>query len=310
MNGAEINERYQLEAELGRGGMGVVYRGRDLLLKRTVAVKVVGPGALGTEGRARLLQEAQAVASLNRPNIVAVYDAGEAELPEFDGPAAFVVMELVEGQTLRHYRPADLADSVAILEQICDALGAAHEQGIIHRDLKPENVIRTESGEIKLMDFGLARIGDRPRMTQEGTLMGTLDYLAPEIIQGKEASVQSDLYALGVMAYELLAGRRPFEAETPAAILSMHLHAPPTPPSAFNGDIYPSLDRLINRLLSKRPRIGPPRLPLSGRRLRTLSTRRPMPGPLSPNPKSTYWRAAGWSAGIRSWPGRWPSGTV
>jgi ABC-type oligopeptide transport system substrate-binding subunit len=212
---------------------------------------------LGTEGQARLLQEAQAVARLNQPNIVAVHDAGETALPGLNGPAAFVVMELVEGQTLRHYRPADLADSRAILEQICDALAAAHEHGIIHRDLKPENVIRTATGQIKLMDFGLARIGDRPRLTQEGTLMGTLDYLAPEIIQGRPASVKSDLYALGVMAYELLTGRPPFQGETPAAVLAQHLHAPATPPSAHNETVPPGLDHLVLLLLNKEPENRP-----------------------------------------------------
>jgi hypothetical protein len=257
MIGAQINDRYLIESELGRGGMGVVYRGRDLLLKRPVAVKVVGPGVLGTEGRARLLREAQAVASLNQPNIVAVYDAGEAELPGHDGHAAYVVMELVEGQTLRGFTPGDIAEAVVILVQICAALEAAHERGIIHRDLKPENVMLAAGGQVKLMDFGLARIGGRSRLTQDGTFMGTFDYMAPEIIQGKAASVASDLYALGVLAYELLAGRRPFETDTPAAVLSQHLHAPITPPSAYNIKIPPTLEHLVVRLLNKRPESRP-----------------------------------------------------
>ena len=151
MIGTLLSERYHLDAEVGRGGMSIVYRAHDTLLERPVAVKVMSGAALGTEGRARLLHEARAAARLNHPNIVSVYDAGEA-----DG-SPFIVMELVEGQSLHDRRPDALDDIVAIACQVCTALEHAHGQGIIHRDLKPENVLLASGGTAKLTDFGLAR---------------------------------------------------------------------------------------------------------------------------------------------------------
>jgi len=151
MIGQLLNERYRLEAELGQGGMGVVYRAHDMLLDRDVAAKVLSSSGLSAQGRARLLREAQAAARLNHPNIVAVYDAGEADgLP-------FIVMELVEGESLYKHRSQDLAETCSIARQICAALDHAHAHGIIHRDLKPENVLIAPDGPVKLTDFGLAR---------------------------------------------------------------------------------------------------------------------------------------------------------
>jgi serine/threonine protein kinase len=266
MIGTTLQNRYLLESELGRGGMGVVYHARDTLLERQVAVKLVAAGSLGTEGRGRLLQEAQAAASLNHPHIVAVYDAGLAAEGEETGAAAFIVMELIDGRPLSDYQVADLEEALTIAVQIAAALEAAHEQGIIHRDLKPENVLVSSqpagSGEpvtvrVKLMDFGLARISGRTRMTQEGALVGTMAYLAPEIILGQPATERSDLYSFGVLLYELVTGRPPFDGDTPTAILSQHLHAPVAPPNAFNDAVPPDLDALIIELLSKKPEKRP-----------------------------------------------------
>ncbi len=245
--GSILNDRYLLQSELGRGGMGVVYRARDTLLERDVAVKVVAGTGLGTEGRDRLLQEARAAARLSHPHIVAVYDVGQS-----DG-AAFIVMEVVAGHSLREHQSQDLADMLDITEQICLALEAARERGVIHRDLKPENVLVDRMGVVKLMDFGLARVTGRSRLTREGALMGTFNYLAPEIIMGHEASHQSDLYALGVMLYELVAGRRPFAGESATAVLSQHIYAPVVPPSTYDEKIPPALDALIIQLLRKEP---------------------------------------------------------
>ncbi len=247
MIGATLQNRYRIDAELGQGGMGVVYRAQDLLLNRSVAVKVLSAAELGTTGKPRLLAEAQAAAKLNHPNIVNVYDAGEA-----DGQP-FIVMELVQGETLRAYRPATLAETLQLARQMCAALDHAHANGVIHRDLKPENIVLTPSQTVKLMDFGLARASDSSRRTEEGALVGTLSYLAPEIIQGQPASVRSDLYALGVMLYELVAACPPFNGETFLAVVSQHLYAPVTPPSAHNPEIPDWLDDLILRLLSKQP---------------------------------------------------------
>lgn len=245
--GTLLNERYGLDAEIGRGGMAVVYRAHDTLLMRDVAVKVVSEAAaLGTEGRARLLHEARAAASLNHLNIVAVYDAGEAN------GSPFIVMELVEGQSLHERRPEALGDIVAIARQLCAALEYAHARGVVHRDLKPENVLLAVDGTAKLTDFGLAR-SVASRMTSEGTIMGTVFYLAPELALGKEFDGRADLYALGVMLYEQATGRLPFTADDPVAVISQHLHAPVVPPRAKNPRIPPTLDALIVRLLSKSP---------------------------------------------------------
>lgn len=254
--GTTIGERYRIDGEIGRGGMGTVYRAHDTLLDRPVAVKVVSAAGLGSEGHSRLLQEAQAAARLNHPNIVAVYDVGAAPAAGDDESASFIVMELIEGQALAVREMRDAGEVVDITINICRALEAAHEQGIIHRDLKPENVALTTTGAVKLMDFGLARITGKTRLTQQGTFMGTVAYLAPEIILGQEASPQSDLYALGVMLYEMSAGRSPFEGDF-TAVLSQHLHAPVAPPSNYNPSLPPELDSLIVRLLAKRPEDRP-----------------------------------------------------
>jgi ABC-type oligopeptide transport system substrate-binding subunit len=266
MIGALLNQRYLLETELGRGGMGIVFRGRDTLLERDVAVKLVSATTLGTEGHARLLQEARAAASLNHPNIVAVYDVGMAESDGPEGGSSYIVMELVAGRSLRLYRPETLDEIIYIGAQTCTALEQAHDSGIVHRDLKPENVFigeTTSSAEgnrrwrVKLMDFGLARVTGAARITREGALMGTLSYLAPEIIQGQPSSPQSDLYALGVMLYEMAAGRPPFEAENLTAVLSQHIHAPVVPPSSYNDQIPPPIDALVVQLLAKQPQDRP-----------------------------------------------------
>jgi ABC-type oligopeptide transport system substrate-binding subunit len=260
---ALVNHRYRLDAELGQGGMGTVYRAYDTLLDRPVALKVLNTTGLGTEGRAGLLREARAAARLNHPNIMAIYDAGEADgLP-------FIVMELLAGRTLCDYQPHSLDEAITLVTQICLALEHAHANGIIHRDLKPENVMLLPfptQGElrergaahgsevrVKLMDFGLASRSGATRLTQEGMLVGTITYLAPELIEGQAATAASDLYALGVMLYELAARRPPFTGETLIAVLSQHLYAPVVPPSTYTADIPPALDTLVVQLLAKHP---------------------------------------------------------
>jgi serine/threonine protein kinase len=248
MIGTVLQNRYRLEAELGQGGMGTVYRAYDTLLDRPVALKVLSVTGLGTEGRSRLLREARAAARLNHPNIMAIYDAGEA------GDTSFIVMELLTGCTLRDYQPHSLDEAITIAVQICLALEHAHANGIIHRDLKPENVMLVEdshatppaaqrSARVKLMDFGLAFHTGATRLTQEGLLVGTITYLAPELIESKPATASSDLYALGVMLYELAARRPPFTGDTLMAVLSQHLYAPVVPPSTYKADIPPALER-------------------------------------------------------------------
>jgi tetratricopeptide (TPR) repeat protein len=250
MIGSLLNERYRLDAELGRGSMGVVYRARDALLDRDVAIKVLSNSRLGTEGRARLLREARAAARLDHPNIVTVYDAGES-----DG-APFIVMQLVDGASLHERPPPDIDKIISIAKQLCAALEHANEHSIVHRDLKPENVIVTPDGAVKLMDFGLAR-SVASRITSEGAIVGTVFYLAPEQALGGEVDGRADLYALGVMLYEWTTGRLPFTADDPVAVISQHLHAPIVPPRAHSEGIPPALDTLIVRLMSKIPEDRP-----------------------------------------------------
>jgi ABC-type oligopeptide transport system substrate-binding subunit len=250
MIGTTLQNRYRLDAEIGRGGMGVVYRAHDTLLERDVAVKVLSEATLGSEGRARLLHEAQSAAQLNHPNIVSIHDVGEA-----DG-SPFIVMELVEGESLHDRRPEALDDILAMARQVCAALEHAHTSDIIHRDLKPENVLLAPDGTAKLVDFGLAR-SVASRITSEGAIVGTVFYLAPELALGQDFDGRADLYALGVMLYELTTGQLPFMADDPVAVITQHLHAPVVPPRAKNAQIPPALDALILRLLSKAPEDRP-----------------------------------------------------
>jgi predicted ATPase len=241
-----LNNRYELGDELGRGGMGVVYRAHDSVLDREVAVKILNDSGLGTEGRARLLGEAQAVAKLNHPNIVTVHDAGE-----LDG-TPYIVMELVEGKSL-HDQPSDGFESMlAMARDVSAALEHAHANDIIHRDLKPENVIIAPDGTAKLMDFGLAR-SIATRMSVEGEIVGTVFYIAPETAMGQHVDGRADLYSLGVILYEQAAGELPFIHEDPLAVVSQHIHATVLPPRAKNPEIPPVFEELILQLLSKDP---------------------------------------------------------
>ncbi|HEX9675823.1 MAG TPA: protein kinase [Anaerolineales bacterium] len=244
--GAVLQDRYQLTAELGRGGMGAVYRAHDTVLDRQVAIKVLSAPGLGTEGRQRMLREAQAIAKLNHSNIVQVHDAGQLD----DTP--FIIMELVEGQNLHDRAPRDLPTIVGVARQICAALEHAHQHGIIHRDLKPENVILEPDGSARLMDFGLAR-SVASRLTTEGEITGTVFYLAPELALGQDFDGRADLYSLGVMLYELTTGELPFSKGDPLTVISQHVHATPVAPQARNSDITARLEHLILRLLNKRP---------------------------------------------------------
>lgn len=241
-----LANRYRLETELGRGGMGIVYRAHDTVLEREVAVKVLNAPDLGPHGRARLLREAQMAASLDHPNIVSVYDAGEA------AGTPYIVMQLVTGHSLHDQPPRNVEQIVAIARQICAALEHAHTRGIVHRDLKPENVLLTDDGTVKLMDFGLARSA-ASRLSAEGTVVGTVFYLAPEQALGNPVDGRADLYALGVLLYELLTGHLPFTGDDPLAIIAQHLYAPVVPPSTYNPAVPPALDALVVQLLNKQP---------------------------------------------------------
>jgi ABC-type oligopeptide transport system substrate-binding subunit len=249
-SGSVIHDRYRLQEEIGRGGTATVYRARDEKLNRDVAVKVLGRPGLGTAGRARLVHEAQAAAQLNHPHIVTVHDVGEVD----DTP--YIVMELVDGGSLHDRPPASPAAMVGIARQVCTALEHAHAHGIVHRDLKPENVLLSPDGTAKLTDFGLA-LSIASRTTTEGVIAGTVFYLAPEQALGQPLDGRTDLYAVGVMLYELTAGRLPFSADDPLAVVSQHLYTPVVPPSTYNDDIPAALETLILQLMAKRPEDRP-----------------------------------------------------
>jgi serine/threonine protein kinase/tetratricopeptide (TPR) repeat protein len=260
-NSALLNDRYCLDQEIGRGGMGVVFLGWDTLLQRDVAVKILSQESLGSGGAKRLLSEARAVARLDHPNIVTVYDAGQSDgLP-------FIIMQYVEGKTLEKIRPKKPEDVLPITQQICSALTHAHAKGIIHRDLKPENVFLIQEGEseesidiqsalVKIVDFGIAH-SELASLTIQGEILGTVSYMAPEQALGQKTGPQTDLYALGVILYELTTGQLPFTSDNPLTVISQHINAPVTPPRQLNPEILPKLDDLILQLMNKTPEERP-----------------------------------------------------
>jgi hypothetical protein len=247
--GAVLRQRYRLDSEIGRGGMGVVYRATDLELMREVAVKVV-PETASSDARQRLLREARAAAALNHPHIVSVHDVGEEQ------GVPFFVMELVRGPSLMKARPVELPRIVEIACQICAALDHAHANSIVHRDLKPDNVLLSAAGQqgsVKLADLGLALPGYGARISRTGLIMGTAAYMAPEQALGQAVDGRTDLYALGVLLYELTTGRLPFIGDDPLTIVSQHVHAPVVPPRVVRPNLPRALEAVILRLMEKSP---------------------------------------------------------
>jgi tetratricopeptide (TPR) repeat protein len=248
--GDVLSDRYRLDEEIGRGGMGIVFRGWDADLERAVAIKILGAHRQVGDARERLFREARAAAALSHPHVVAVHDVGEHHhMP-------FLVMELVEGPSLKERRPVSLDEIIEIATQLCGALGHAHEHGLIHRDLKPANVLHARSNGqpfVKIVDLGLAVRERGIRITREGGITGTVNYMAPEQALGQPVDGRTDLYALGVMLYEIFTGRLPFDGDNALAIISQHLHAPVVPPRTYRADIPEHLDNAILRLLAKDP---------------------------------------------------------
>ena len=253
--GAVIENRYRLDAKVGHGGMGVVFRARDLQLDRDVAFKVINLTTANANTHQQFLREAEFTARLHHPHIIAVYETGAVDvgLPE---PAPFMVMEFISGGSLDDLHGLTYAQIIDLACQICDALAHAHEQGLVHRDLKPGNVLIEKHGyryDAKLMDFGLAESRDIGELPVQPGLTGTVYYLAPEVIEGKPAAVAADLYAIGVMLYEMVTGRVPFSDFDSQTILSQHLTDSVVPPSHTRNDIPLALESIILRLLAKNP---------------------------------------------------------
>ncbi|MFD3537886.1 protein kinase [Streptomyces sp. NPDC058662] len=252
--------RYRLTHRLGRGGMAEVFAAEDVRLGRTVAVKLLRADlAEDPVSKARFTREAQSVAGLNHHAVVAVYDSGEDRVGPNTVP--YIVMELVEGRTIRELLLSAEApgpdQALIIVSGVLEALAYSHQHGIVHRDIKPANVIITETGAVKVMDFGIARAlhGVQSTMTQTGMVMGTPQYLSPEQALGKAVDHRSDLYATGCLLYELLALRPPFTGETPLSVVYQHVQDAPVPPSQLpEGHHIPQeLDGLVMRSLAKDP---------------------------------------------------------
>jgi serine/threonine-protein kinase len=250
--GTELGERYELGHQIGSGGMASVYLAYDTVLDREVAVKVLADRFAADQAFVeRFRREASAAAGLNHPNIVAVYDRGEAE------GTYYIVMEYLSGpdlkKVIRDQGALDPAVAVDNALQILSALTAAHAAGIIHRDIKPQNVMVGEDGRLRVADFGIARADADQQMTEAGSVIGTAQYLSPEQAQGEETTAASDTYAVGIVLYEMLTGRVPFDGDRPVTVAMKQINEPPVPPRVFAQDIPPALDAVVMKALSKRP---------------------------------------------------------
>ena len=256
--------RYRIIARLGKGGMGIVYRAEDDTLRRPVALKVLPRAVSDDEDRRRrFLREARSAAAINHPNVATIHEIGES------GGRVFIVMELVEGHTLRHELSVSslpLPKALRIARAVARGLAKAHDKGIVHRDLKPENVMIAADGEVKILDFGLAKLGDPPsgstllensptqsHLTAEGHVLGTPGYMAPEQARGGEIDARTDVFSFGVLFYEMLAGEKPFEGRAAGEQIAALLRDTPAPLRERNGQVSPGLAAVVERCLAKAP---------------------------------------------------------
>jgi len=254
MLGRVIAGRYRLEVRIGEGGMGVVYRARHVLIDRIVAVKLIRPDLRGeTHLRAWMLREARAANRVDHAHIIDIHDIGETE----DGEL-YLVMEYLVGTSLSSELGRGsmvLARGVDILEQMCAALARAHDLGVVHRDLKSDNILLTSRGGrkdfVKILDFGLAHLAMDPRLAPKGAVFGTPEYMAPEQARGEEATPQSDLYALGVLFFEMLTGQLPFRSDDRETLLEMQRSAVAPRPRSIKSDVLPAAEAIVIKLLEK-----------------------------------------------------------
>jgi serine/threonine-protein kinase len=250
---AQTLGRYRILGELGRGAMGVVYKAEDPMLNRTVAIKTINMVAdpqERAEYEKRFYQEAKAAGGLSHPNVVTIYDIGQA------GDVVYMAMEFVEGFELRDLfvrgRP-DVGRAIEIAAQVAEGLAYAHERGVVHRDVKPANIMVPRDGPAKIMDFGIARMRVSEVKTQTGMLLGSPKYMAPEQLLGEHVDQRCDIFSLGVVLYEALAGVPPFAGSDITQIMYQIVHAAPPPPSALNSCVPPMLDLIVAKALAKSP---------------------------------------------------------
>ncbi|RMG89417.1 MAG: serine/threonine protein kinase, partial [Chloroflexi bacterium] len=251
-----LNGRYQLLERVGSGGMAVVYRALDRALGRIVAIKMLHESFTNDPGfLQRFRHEAHAAANLSHPNIVTVHDIGQ------DGNRHYIVMEYVEGRTLKQIireaqengRFLPISRALDLTIQICNGIGYAHRANFVHCDVKPQNVLVTHDDRVKVADFGIARAISEATQQQQSQVWGTPQYFSPEQAAGEPATPASDVYAIGVILFELLTGRLPFEGESPTAIALKHIQERPPRVSEFNPTVPPQLELIIDKVLSKEP---------------------------------------------------------
>src|SRR5262245_40809090 len=249
--GTLLDGRYRVGPKIARGGMATVYEATDTRLDRTVALKVLHSGYADDEAFAsRFVREARSTARLSHPHVVSVFDQGE------DDGTLFLAMEYVPGRTLRDVvrdqAPLPPAHALALLEPVLSALATAHDAGFVHRDVKPENVLITDDGRVKVADFGLVRaVTTATNTATSGMLIGTVSYIAPELVTDGSADARSDVYSAGVLLYELLTGQKPHQGETPIQVAYKHVHEDVPPPSAAVEGIPPYVDALIARVTAR-----------------------------------------------------------
>ncbi len=250
--GTLLAGRYRLDAEIGRGGMSTVYRAFDIVLERPVAIKLMHrESAADVSALERFRREARAVAQLNNAHIVTVIDAGEEPHSDAGAGAPYIVLEYVEGETLkqviRREGPLEITQAIAYAIEIARALEAAHEQLIVHRDMKPQNVLIGSEGTVKITDFGIARTLTEEGLTMDGRVLGTTDYVSPEQALGQPVTVQSDLYSLGIVLYEMLTGEVPFSGETPVAVAMRHVREQVPDVQARRGEVSAATAAVVER---------------------------------------------------------------
>jgi len=250
-NGSTVGGRYTIIEELGRGGMGVVYKAEDTRLKRTVALKFL-PSELTRvpDVRERFTREAQAAAALDHPNICTVYEFDQAD------ETSFISMAYIEGQSLKkkiESGPLELEEAMRIATQVAEGLQEAHKKGVVHRDIKSANIMVTDRGQVKIMDFGLARVTESTLVTQEGMTMGTVTYMSPEQARGEKVDHRTDIWSLGVVLYEMLTGKLPFRGEHEQAIVYAIRKDKPEPITDIKHDIPVSIEQVVSKALEKDP---------------------------------------------------------
>jgi len=252
-----LNSRYRLLERIGSGGMSVVYRAQDLSLGRIVAIKILNENLTDDEGFLRRFQrEAHSAANLSHPNIVTVHDIGQ------DGNRHYIVMEFVDGRTMKQLvrlqnqqgQPLSVGRALDLAIQVCAGIGYAHRANLVHCDVKSQNILVTRDDRVKVADFGIARaLSEATQHTADSQIWGTPHYFSPEQAAGQPASPASDVYAIGIVLFELLTGRLPFTAETHTALALKHMHEPPPRASSFNPLVPPQLDQILQKVMSKEP---------------------------------------------------------